>query len=164
MATAQDAASTAPVADAFRENAKHAGDHLVAAAAEMPADKYAYKPTAAQMTFGEIVVHLSEGNDYMCGTVGGVKAPTRAKVAATDSKDQLVARLKDTFAFCDQALSSLNDSKLAEQLPFFGPKTRTRASIMTALTGDWADHYSQSAIYLRLNGLLPPTAKKQPAA
>jgi hypothetical protein len=24
---------------------------------------------------------------------------------------------------------------------------------------DWADHYSQFAIYLRLNGLLPPTAR-----
>ena len=35
-----------------------------------------------------------------------------------------------------------------------------RASIMTLTTADWADHYSQSAIYLRLNGLLPPTAKK----
>jgi hypothetical protein len=31
---------------------------------------------------------------------------------------------------------------------------------MTVATGDWADHYSQSAIYLRLNNLLPPTAKK----
>jgi len=27
-------------------------------------------------------------------------------------------------------------------------------------TGDWADHYSQMANYLRLNGILPPTAKK----
>jgi hypothetical protein len=35
-----------------------------------------------------------------------------------------------------------------------------RAAIMTITTGDWADHYSQAAIYLRLNGLLPPTAKK----
>ena len=26
---------------------------------------------------------------------------------------------------------------------------------------DWADHYSQLAIYLRLNGFLPPTAKKK---
>jgi DinB superfamily len=157
-------AQGAPVAEAFRENAKHAGDHLMAAAQEMPAEKYSYKPTPAQMTFGEIVVHLSEGNDYLCGAIGGTKAPTRSKVAPTDGKDQLVARLKDTFAFCDQALASLDDSKLGEQIPFFGGKPRSRAGIMTAATGDWADHYSQSAIYLRLNGLLPPTAKKQPAA
>jgi DinB superfamily len=155
------AAQGAPVADAFKENAKHAGANLIAAAEEMPADKYAYKPTPAQMSFGQIVTHLAEGNDYLCGAIGGTKAPARAKLdAAADSKDKLVAALKETFAFCDQALASLDDSKLGEQVPFFGGKTRTRASIMTITTGDWADHYSQSAIYLRLNNLLPPTAKK----
>jgi hypothetical protein len=157
------AAQGSPVAEAFRDNAKHAGDHLMAAAAEMPADKYSYKPTPAQMTFGEIVVHLAEGNDYLCGTIGGTKAPTRSKIAATGSKDELVARLKETFAFCDQSLAAVDDAKLGEQVPFFGGKTKSRAAVMTITTGDWADHYSQSAIYLRLNNLLPPTAKK-PAA
>jgi hypothetical protein len=27
--------------------------------------------------------------------------------------------------------------------------------------GDWADHYSQEANYLRLNGLVPPTAQRR---
>jgi len=81
-------------------------------------------------------------------------------VAGTDSKDALVARLKETFAFCDQALANLDDSKLAEQLPAFGGRTMSRAALMTITTGDWADHYSQMAIYMRLIGLLPPTAKK----
>ena len=75
-------------------------------------------------------------------------------------KDVLVARLKETFDFCSKALAGVDDSKLGEQLPFFGGKTRSRAGIMTITTGDWADHYSQVAIYLRLNGVLPPTAKK----
>jgi uncharacterized damage-inducible protein DinB len=158
------AAQSAPVADAFRDNAKHAGEHLMAAAEEFPADKYSYKPTPAQMTVGQIVAHLSEGNDYLCGAIGGMKAPERSKVEATASKDELIARLKETFAFCDQALASLDDSKLGEQLPFFGGHTRSRAGIMTATVGDWADHYSQFAIYLRLNGMLPPTAQKKPAA
>jgi hypothetical protein len=108
-------------------------------------------------------VHLAEGNDYLCGTIGGVKAPERTKIAETDAKDVLVARLKETFAFCDKTLASLDDSKLGEMVPFFGGKTRSRAAVMTITTGDWADHYSQSAIYLRLNGLLPPTAKKPSA-
>ena len=153
-------AQNAPVSEAFRDNAKKVGENLMAAAAEFPADKYAYKPTDKQMSVGDIVVHLVQGNDYLCGTIGGAKAPTRAKLSGTDSKDQLNAALKDSFAFCDQALSSLDDSKLGEQLPFFGGKTKSRASIMTLTTGDWADHYSQFAIYLRLNSMLPPTAKK----
>lgn len=157
LAAAQQAA---PVAQAFRDNAREVAKNLTAAAEEMPAGKYAFKPTPAQMSFGDIVVHLAQGNDYLCGTIGGAKAPTRTKVAATDSKGALVARLRETFQFCDQALASVDDSKLGEELPFFGGRTMSRAGVMTLTTGDWADHYSQAAIYLRLNGLLPPSAKR----
>jgi hypothetical protein len=45
-------------------------------------------------------------------------------------------------------------------VPFFGDREVTRAHAMFAAVEDWGDHYSQLAIYLRLNGLLPPTAKK----
>ncbi|HEX2778371.1 MAG TPA: DinB family protein [Gemmatimonadaceae bacterium] len=163
-ATAAPAAAPAPVANpvatAFRENAKQVGKNLMAAADDMPADKFSFKPTPAQMSFGDIVLHLAQGNDFLCGTIGGQKAPQRTKLAATDSKDVLVARLKETFAFCDQVLATVDDTKLQEQLPMFGGRTMTRAAVMTLTTADWADHYSQSAIYMRINGLLPPTAKR----
>ncbi len=149
-----------PVADAFRDNYRDAAKNLIAAAEEFPADKLKFKPTPAQMSVGDIIVHLSQGNDYLCGTIGGMKAPTRTKVDADDAKPALIARLRETFAFCDQALAPLTDANLSEQLPFFGGRKMSRAAVMTITTGDWADHYSQYAIYLRLNGLLPPTAKK----
>lgn len=149
-----------PVATAFREDEERAAKNLVAAAEDFDAAKYGYKPTPAQMSFGDIVAHLSGGNDYLCGTIGGMKAPTRAKLAAPATKDALVARLKETFAFCHEALEHLDDSNLSESLPFFGGSHMTRAAMIIATATDWADHYSQSAIYLRLNGKLPPTAKK----
>jgi hypothetical protein len=154
------AAQAAPVSEAFRDRTTSATKNLLAAANEMPADKYGFKPTPAQMSFGDIVAHLIEGNDYLCGTISGAKAPTRAKVTGASGKDALVAQLKDSFTFCNESLAKLDDSKLGEQLPFFGGKTLSRANVMLVTVGDWADHYSQSAIYLRLNGLLPPTAKK----
>jgi uncharacterized damage-inducible protein DinB len=154
------AAQASPVADAFRDNAREAARNLIAAAEEFPADKLTFKPTPAQMSVADIIVHLSQGNDYLCGSIGGAAAPTRTKVAPTDGRDALLARLRETFAFCDQALARLTDAGLAEQLPFFGGRKMSRAAVMTLTTGDWADHYSQAAIYLRLNGLLPPTAKK----
>jgi uncharacterized damage-inducible protein DinB len=154
------AAQGNPVADAFRDNAQSSAKNLIAAAEEFPADKYSYKPTPSQMSVGDIVVHLIQGNDYLCGSIGGMKAPERSKVAVTDTKDALIARLRETFAFCDQALAPLTDATLGEQLPFFGGRKMSRAAVMTLTTGDWADHYSQYANYLRLNGMLPPTAKK----
>jgi len=156
LAAAQDA----PVSQAFRDQATSASKNLIAAADVMPADKYGYKPTPAQMSFGDIVAHLVEANDYLCGSISGMKAPARAKVTGASSKAELTGELKESFAFCDQAFAKLDDAKLSEQLPFFGGKTKSRATVMFVTVGDWADHYSQSANYLRLNGLLPPTAKK----
>jgi uncharacterized damage-inducible protein DinB len=164
MATSQQAtmvaASANPVSDAFRNYAKTSAKNLIAAADAFPADKYSYKPTPAQMSVGDIVVHLAQGNDYLCGTIGGMKAPERTKIAATDTKESLMARLRETFAFCDQALASLSDATMGEELPFFGGRKMTRAAIVTLTVGDWADHYSQYANYLRLNNMLPPTANR----
>jgi len=127
----------------------------------MPADKYGFKPTPAQMGFGEILVHLAGGNEFLCSSISGVPAPKRAKVAATEPKQKLIDRLKESFQFCNSALAKLDDSGLGAQVPFFGNSKVSRATVEMAATEDWADHYSQMAIYLRLNGLLPPTAKRR---
>jgi hypothetical protein len=161
LAAAQ-AAPAAPVATAFRDFAATEAKNLVAAAEIMPADKYAFKPTPAQLSFAQIVVHLSGGNDVLCGAIGNMKPPTRTKIDPSASKEALVARLKETFDFCHEALAKLDDSALGQEITTFGKMTR--AATETEATGDWADHYSQVAIYLRLNGELPPTAKKAPPA
>ena len=152
-------ASTSPVADALRNQEARYARILVAAAEAMPAEKYGYAPTPAQMSWQAIQAHLAEGNDFLCGKVAGVTAPTRSAVDTTAGKDKLIARLKETFAFCDSALAKVDDSKLAETMSLFGPNPYTRAAAILITVGDWADHYSQESNYLRLNGLLPPTAR-----
>jgi DinB superfamily len=150
-----------PVTNAVRAITQRQTKNIVDAAEAMPADKYAFKPTPAQMSFGDVVVHLiREGNDYLCGAASGQKAPERGTFAGTDPKDKLVAGLKDSFQFCQTAFAQLQDAQLADSADFFGGRKVTRAVAALITVGDWADHYSQMAIYLRLNGLLPPTAKK----
>ena len=156
------AASTSPVADALRQMQQRFGRILVAAAEAMPAEKYNYRPTPAQMSFAQIQVHLAnEGNDQLCSKTAGVPAPQRGAVDSTMTKDQLVARLRETFQFCEQAFAKLDDSKLTEPIQLFGPNPFTRAAAILITVGDWADHYSQEANYLRLNGILPPTAQRR---
>ena len=160
-AAAQDPA--APVSDALRSAAQRDGRNLVAAAEEMPAGKYGYKPTAAQMSFGEVLVHLADGNDALCSSVSGVAAPKRAELAKGASKEKLVSRLRESFRFCETALAKVDDSDLAAEVPYFGESKVSRAQAIFATVQDWAGHYSQLAVYLRLNGHLPPTAKGEPA-
>ena len=160
-ATGAAQAPATPVSDALRSIAQRQEKNLVAAAEEMPADKYGFKPTPAQMSFGKVIEHLSEGNDYLCSKIGGVEAPKRSEVKETAPKDKLVARLKETFEFCQSALAKVNDSALSGKVPFFGNSEVTRAEAMFATAEDWGGHYSQLAVYLRVNGLLPPTAKRK---
>ncbi len=150
-----------PVSDAVRSAVGRAGSNFIAAAEEMPAGKYGFKPTPVQMSFGDVIVHMAAGNDALCSSIGGVAAPRRSEVAAGAPKEKLVARLRETFQFCESALAKLNDSRLGGKVPYFGEREVSRAEAMVAAAEEWAGHYSQLAVYLRLNGLLPPTAKRR---
>jgi DinB superfamily len=161
-AAAAPAALASPVADALRNMEQRYARILVAAAEAMPAEKYNYRPTPAQMSFAQIQVHLAnEGNDLLCGKVAGIAVPQRTPMDTTMSKEQLVTRLRETFQFCETAFAKLDDSKLSEPVQLFGPNPFSRATAIMITVGDWADHYSQEANYLRLNGLLPPTAQRR---
>lgn len=148
-----------PVSIAVRKSLDRNSRIMVAAAEQMPADKFSYRPTPAQMTFAHLVMHMSGSNNFLCSKISGVPAPAEEKLNETDPKDKLVAALKSSFDYCTQALAKVDDSNLGEQLTLFGGRTFSRAGAMIALTNDFADHYSMAAIYLRLNGLLPPTAQ-----
>jgi len=150
-----------PVMNGVRALAQRQTKNIVDAAEEMPADKYGYKPTPAQMTYGDVVAHLiKEGNNYLCSAASGMKQPDADKFTGADPKDKLVAGLKASFKFCETALGQIQDAQLGDSIDFFGGRKVTKAMAGLITVADWADHYSQMAIYLRLNGLLPPTAKK----
>lgn len=157
---AQDPASS-PVMDALRQTSQRYQQNLVGAAQEMPPGKYAFKPTAQEMSFGQLVLHIATSNEFMCSAISGKAQPQEAKLEATSPKDQLVARLKESFTYCGQSLAGINDTSLAQQVPFFGNRQVSRATAVMGLAEDWADHYGQAAIYLRLNGKLPPTAQRR---
>lgn len=149
-----------PVTSVARQILPRQQKNLVAAAEAMPADKFGYKPTEQQMTFGHLVLHIIESNNYLCSHIGEVpemKPPVPVK--ESDGKDKLVAALQASFEFCTTALGKVDDSKLGDEVELFGGRKGSRAFALIALTNDWADHYSSAAMYLRLNGLLPPTAQ-----
>ena len=149
-----------PVATALREVLPGRAKNIVAAAEEMPADKYGFKATPEQMTFGHLALHIFEANYLFCSKIGGVSAPELPKLNDTDPKDKLVERMKASIDFCSTALAKLDDSNLGETLTLSAERKVSRAMAILIFAGALADHYSIEAMYLRLNGHLPPTAKK----
>jgi uncharacterized damage-inducible protein DinB len=173
---AQQPAATSPPANpvtaVFRGRMMAFHRNLAQAFDSIPEAKFSYKPTPAQQTIGFIAQHLANDNYFFCNNFGAIKgtrpAPdttTADSVKATWPKAQLMASLKDSFTFCQQAFNQLDDAKLADQITItFGNNSRqaTRAGMVLGHVVDMADHYSQIANYMRLNGMLPPTALPRP--
>src|SRR5215469_9003215 len=75
--------------------------NLESAADVMPADKYGFKLTDGQMSFGEWINHSTERNYADCATLKGETAPEAAKkVAALKDKAEVSQALKDSLAYC----------------------------------------------------------------
>lgn len=159
-ATAVLAQDKNPVTSVVKELLPRQQKNLVGAAESMPANKYEYKPTEQQMTFGHLVLHVLSTNNYLCSKIGDTPEPKPpVQLKETDGKDKLVTALRASFDFCQTALAKVDDSKLGDEVELFGGRKGSRASALIILTNAWADHYSSAAIYLRLNGILPPTAQ-----
>ena len=161
------APSANPVADAARNVLARQRKTLIASAELLPADKYGYQPTPAQMTFAALIAHVVQTNVAICSAFSETAPPMRPeelkKISGTDSKETLVAAIRQSFDYCSASLVKLEDAALREEANVFGRKTgMSRADALVTIVADWADHYSTAASYLRLNGILPPTATPKP--
>jgi uncharacterized damage-inducible protein DinB len=169
---AQQAPSAAqaanPITTVFRTRTMALQRNLAQAFDSIPEAKFGYKPTPAQLTIGYIAQHLASDNYFFCNNFGATKATVPAKDTETaDSlkakwpKDTLLTKLKASFDFCESAFAQLDDAKLGDEITMtFGGNSRktARAQMVLGHVVDMADHYSQLANYMRLNGLIPPTA------
>lgn len=158
-AAAAFAQTANPVSTVLRDSLANRAKNTVAAFQAMPADKYSFKPTPEEMTFGHLAVHIVQSNYFFCAAASGMPAPKTDLPKDTDDKDKLVAAMQASFDFCTTALASADDSKLGDSVQGFDGKPHPRAWADLGLAGSLADHYGAAAIYLRLNNILPPTAQ-----
>jgi uncharacterized damage-inducible protein DinB len=155
-----------PITESFK-GFSYFGSWLLAAFDSIPASKYDYKPTPVQQSVGYIAQHLEDANYQLCKRFSGLSRPMTAKDSLADTikakwpKDSLVARLRTSFLFCRDAMDRVEDARLGEEYavgPAGSGRTTTRARDIVLFITDLADHYSQIANYMRLMGMIPPSA------
>jgi uncharacterized protein YdeI (BOF family) len=161
-----------PLVGSFRGRITSLSKNIAQAFDSIPEAKFGYKPTPAQLTIGYIAQHVADDNYLFCNAFGDLKADVSAdeastpdSVKATWPRATLLTQLKASFDFCDRAMSQLTDASLSEQATLmYGGRSRSvlRASMVLGHALDLADHYSQLANYMRLNGLIPPSALPRP--
>lgn len=167
------AASGVPngVARTFLSFGQPYGGWLLMAFDSIPEKHYGFHPTPVQQTIGFIAQHLEGANYGLCSTFGTGKRVSTAKDSVADTlkarwpKDTLVARVRASLLFCAAEIQKLSDAQLADEMTIDtpdGPQTVRRARYLMLLITDLAEHYSQLASYMRLLGLVPPSALPRP--
>jgi len=136
--------------------------NLTKLADKMPADKYSYKPTPEVETFARRLAHIAEANFSICSGLNGERKSLGT--ASKTSKAELVAALKQSFDTCDAVFDALTDATAMERVnsrlggPFPPDPTRSRLATLYNLVRHSNEMYGYMAVYLRLNGITPPTS------
>jgi hypothetical protein len=131
--------------------------NLEAAADAMPAAKYQFKLTDAQMSFGEWINHSTERNYSDCATLKSETAPDAAKkVAGLKDKNEVSQALKDSFAYCATALAAVDEQKV------LASPQMTYALLHIVVHNN--EIYGNIAGYLRSSGIVPPSTAARTGA
>jgi uncharacterized damage-inducible protein DinB len=134
-------------------------DTIVKIAGAMPEDKFGFKPTPAQRSYGEQVLHIAQVNVMLLGALGGKTPAPMINMKATTKAD-IVKAAGDSFDYGTAVVKEFDNKTIQDtvQAPFMGPSTRAR--IVFFLIAHSQDIYGQMAVYLRLNGVVPPASQR----
>jgi hypothetical protein len=133
---------------------------MMAIASAMPEEKFTYKSTPAQRDYGQQIMHVANGNlSYL--RFFGARATPPAFNRSAISKAEILQALAASFDFGEAVIREQSDESMMQIVqtnPFLGPSSKAR--VIYFLLGHTWDIYGQMAVYLRLNGIVPPRSDR----
>lgn len=176
--TAAELAKKETVASAFTRGFGFQEYQVRSAAEAMPEDKYGFRPVennfknetpgygpAQLRTFAEQVKHVACANFGFSAELDGTTPPPSCDKGGSNpakTKKELLIYLRDSFAAVNKSLAAINEKNMFDPIegPYAAPATRV--GLATTIIWHAADHYGQMALYLRLNGIIPPSSRPNP--
>ena len=152
-------AQTSPLSADVKKDYRTVRDYFIRAAEQMPEADYGFKPSPEVRTFAQQVAHVADDQYNLCAPAKGEtrKAEYRALENTLTKKADLIAALKDAFAYCDRVYDVLTDSSGAE--PSLGHDRNRFSMLNWNLWHTW-EHYGNIVVYLRMKGIVPPSSQK----
>ena len=127
----------------------------------MPEAKFGYKSTPAQRNYGEQILHVALTNVDLLRVLGGKATPPTFTAESAKTKADILKALADSYDYGTALLSEESESTIVQPVKdspaWLGPATRAR--IVWTLLAHTMDIYGQMAVYLRLNGIVPPASR-----
>src|SRR6266850_3315395 len=139
--------------------------NLAEAAASMPVQEYAFRPTPQVRTFGQLVGHVVDANFFFCSQAKGEKPPATANYEQIADKAALVKALNESLNYCDQVYEATTDATFNQSITIGSGVAATntvRGAVLMFNVTQNNEHYGNIVVYMRLKGHVPPsTARAQ---
>ena len=134
-------------------------DTVMKIADAMPENKFGYKSTPAQRTYGEQVMHVALVNVDLLKVIKGTATAPSFTAESAKTKADILKALAESYDYGAALLKEQTDATISGTVDasFLGPSTRAR--VFWTLLAHSMDIYGQMAVYLRLNGIVPPASR-----
>lgn len=153
-------AQKADIKDELLKELAEMKDSMVKISNEMPAEKFGFKPTPPQRSYGEQILHVASANVTWTKTLGGKPSAPAIDMKST-SKTEIIKALEASFDYASAVLSEQPPDALLQQvkMPWSG-ELESRLHVGYSIVSHAWDIYGQMAVYLRLNGHVPPASQR----
>jgi uncharacterized damage-inducible protein DinB len=133
--------------------------NLTQSAEQMSDADAAFKPSPEIRTFAGQFAHVAQFHYIFCSQVKGGSNPNQENLEQTKTtKADVVKALADSFAYCDDAFSSLTDETAMQFVPGRGGE-QAKAVPLTNLVAHDSEEYGIITVYLRMKGQVPPSSE-----
>jgi len=173
-ASASESSFAATWRQTFIAHWKDTKEYSLAVVDAMPPAGFTSKPTPVQMTFGEQVRHHAHANVVYFNAFGLVPlspplASTRSEMeknAPADDKAAVRKYVEASFDFVLAVLNRMSDKDVArtDLNMWKGAPPHSGIDVCLRAYTHTAHHRGQAVVYLRLQGITPPTWKFEPHA
>ena len=134
-------------------------DILLRSAEKMPEENYSFKPIDTVRSYGQIVGHVADAQYMFCSIALGEKNPGLKIEQTKTSKADLIAALKDAFAYCDKAYDGMTDASATQMVKLFG-NDAPRLGVLTVNNMHNMEHYGNLVTYMRMKNIVPPSSEQ----
>src|SRR5262249_38207093 len=139
-------------------------NYVTKAAAKMPEENYAFKPSPDVRTFGQLVGHVADANYGFCSLGAGEKPPAGGVDGSNSiektkaSKADLEKALAASFEYCDKVYAGMTDAAATQMVKMFG-NDLPKLSVLEFNTHHDFEHYGNMVTYMRVKGIVPPSSE-----
>jgi uncharacterized damage-inducible protein DinB len=141
---------------------QRAATDIIDVAEAMPEERYDFKPVPEMSTFRDQLVHVAGIAQRFIDSAKGTKSESGQPHKAM-AKAEVIGLLKQTFQTGQEMIGSLTDAQLVESVKFpIGDRMVTRLGFWLGPLYQIRNHHGQLVVYLRLNGIVPPTTARRP--